>query len=109
MFSAEQTSLAADTRATLQTHCLNCHSTKEQKRDLDLEASNIQKQPHIWENVLEQIDMGEMVPKKEKQLTSAEKKQLTDCVRGTLDQIALANAGEPRSVVLRRLSNMECT
>jgi hypothetical protein len=101
LFSAEQPSLAADTRATLQTHCLNCHSTKEQKLDLDLEASNIQKQPHIWENVLEQIDMGEMAPKKEK--------QLTDCVRGTLDQIALANAGEPRSVVLRRLSNMEYT
>lgn len=99
----------ADVRSVLQTHCLNCHSTKEQKGDLDLEASDIQKEPHIWENVLEQIEMGEMPPKKEKQLSATEKKQLTDWVRGTLDQIALANAGDPGPVVLRRLSNMEYT
>ncbi|MEQ1749751.1 MAG: DUF1592 domain-containing protein [Prosthecobacter sp.] len=103
------TSAHADVRSVLQTHCLNCHSTKEQKGDLDLEASDIQKEPHIWENVLEQIEMGEMPPKKEKQLSAAEKKQLTDWVRGTLDQIALANAGDPGPVVLRRLSNMEYT
>jgi mono/diheme cytochrome c family protein len=93
----------------LQTHCLNCHSTKEQKGDLDLEASDIYKEPHIWENVLDQMQLGEMPPKKEKQLSTAEKKQLTDWVRGTLDQIALANAGDPGPVVLRRLSNMEYT
>jgi hypothetical protein len=109
LFAAEQPSLAAYTRDLLQTYCLNCHSTKEQKGDLDLEASVIQKEPHIWENVLEQIEMGEMPPKKEKQLSAAEKKQLTDWVRGTLDQIALANAGDPGPVVLRRLSNMEYT
>ncbi|MFM2168969.1 MAG: hypothetical protein RIS79_3340, partial [Verrucomicrobiota bacterium] len=100
---------AADTRAILQTYCLNCHSTKEQKGDLDLEASDIHKEPHIWENVLDQMHLGEMPPKKEKQLSAREKKQLTDWVRGTLDQIALANAGDPGPVVLRRLSNMEYT
>lgn len=109
LFAAEQPGLAADTRDLLQTYCLNCHSTKEQKGDLDLEASDIQKEPHIWENVLEQIEMGEMPPKKEKQFSAAEKKLLTDWVRGTLDQIALANAGDPGPVVLRRLSNMEYT
>jgi hypothetical protein len=100
---------AIEPRALLQTHCLNCHSTEKQKGDLDLEASDIQKEPHIWENVLEQIEMGEMPPKKEKQFSPTEKKQLTDWVRGTLDQIALANAGDPGPVVLRRLSNMEYT
>ena len=100
---------AIEPHAILQTHCLNCHSTEKQKGDLDLEASDIQKEPHIWENVLEQIEMGEMPPKKEKQLSTEEKKQLTNWVRGTLDQIALANAGDPGPVVLRRLSNMEYT
>lgn len=100
---------AAETRAIIQTYCLNCHSTEKQKGDLDLEASDIQKEPHIWENVLDQIELGEMPPKKEKQLSSGDKKQLTDWVRGTLDQIALANAGDPGPVVLRRLSNMEYT
>jgi hypothetical protein len=100
---------AVETRAILQTYCLNCHSTEKQKGDLDLEASDIHKEPHVWENVLDQMQLGEMPPKKEKQLSTAEKKQLTDWVRGTLDQIALANAGDPGPVVLRRLSNMEYT
>ena len=100
---------AIETRAILHTYCLNCHSTEKQKGDLDLESSDIQKDPHIWENVLDQMQLGEMPPKKEKQLSSAEKKQLTDWVRGTLDEIALANAGDPGPVVLRRLSNMEYT
>lgn len=100
---------AIETRAILQTYCLNCHSTEKQKGDLDLEASDIHKEPHVWENVLDQMQLGEMPPKKEKQLSPAEKKQLTDWVRGTLDQIALANAGDPGPVVLRRLSNMEYT
>ncbi len=100
---------AAEVRPILRTHCLNCHSTEKQKGDLDLEASDIHKEPHIWENVLDQIELGEMPPKKEKQLTAEEKKQLVGWVRGTLDQISLANAGDPGPVVLRRLSNMEYT
>ena len=93
----------------LHAHCLSCHSTEKQKGDLDLEASDIHKEPHIWEGVLEQIEMGEMPPKKEKQLSAEEKKQLVGWVRGTLNQIALANAGDPGPVLLRRLSNMEYT
>ena len=104
LFVATQPSLAADTRAGLQTH-----STREQKGDLDLEASDIHKEPHIWENVLDQIELGEMPPKKEKQLSAEEEKQLVTWVRGTLDQIALANTGDPGPVVLRRLSNIEYT
>ena len=93
LFVATQPSLAADTRAGLQTH-----STREQKGDLDLEASDIHKEPHIWENVLDQIELGEMPPKKEKQLSAEEEKQLVTWVRGTLDQIALANTGDPGPV-----------
>ncbi|MCB1276851.1 DUF1592 domain-containing protein [Prosthecobacter sp.] len=96
-------------RAVLKTRCLNCHSTAKQKGDLDLETSDIHKEPHVWENVLDQIAMGEMPPKKEKPLSAEEKTQLVGWVRGTLDQIALASAGDPGPVVLRRLSNMEYT
>ena len=102
-------SAQADVRSILKTHCLNCHSTAKQKGDLDLEASDIHREPHTWENVLDQIAMGEMPPKKERPLAPDEKKQLVGWVRDTLDQIALANAGDPGPVVLRRLSNMEYT
>ena len=109
LFGDQKQTLEQTIQPVLNKYCLNCHSTEKQKGDLDLEASDIRKEPHIWENVLEQIEMGEMPPKKEKQPSATEKMQLTDWVRGTLDQIALANAGDPGPVVLRRLSNMEYT
>jgi hypothetical protein len=97
----------------LKERCNTCHSTEKQKGDLDLERftslAEIKKEPMIWEGVLEQIEMGEMPPKKEKQLSAEQKTTLTNWTRGTLDQIALANAGDPGPVVLRRLSNMEYT
>lgn len=93
--------------------CLNCHSTKKQKGDVDLEqfatVADIRRSPKVWESVLEQVASGEMPPKKEKVLTAAAKQTLLDWTHVTLEAIALANAGDPGPVVLRRLSNSEYT
>ena len=96
-------------QSILQRSCLNCHSTEKQKGDLDLERSDIQTDPGVWEHVLEQIASGEMPPEKEKPLPAEDEKALTTWVRDTLDGIALANAGDPGPVLLRRLSNVEYT
>jgi len=97
----------------LKDSCLNCHSTKKQKGDVDLEQfaslADIRRSPKVWEAVLEQVASGEMPPKKEKPLTAAAKKVLLDWTHKTLDEIAIANAGDPGPVVLRRLSNSEYT
>ena len=97
----------------LKDSCLNCHSTKKQKGDVDLEqfasVAAIRRSPKVWEAVLEQVASGEMPPKKEKPLTEAAKKVLLDWTHKTLDEIAIANAGDPGPVVLRRLSNSEYT
>lgn len=97
----------------LKESCLNCHSTKKQKGDVDLErfatVADIRQSPKVWESVLEQVASGEMPPKKEKPLSAAAKKVLLDWTHKTLDEIALANAGDPGPVVLRRLSNAEYT
>ena len=97
----------------LKDSCLNCHSTKKQKGDVDLErfatAADIRQSPKVWEEVLDQVASGEMPPKKEKPLSAAAKKVLLDWTRTTLDEIAIANAGDPGPVVLRRLSNSEYT
>ena len=97
----------------LKDSCLNCHSTKKQKGDVDLEqfasVPDIRRSPKVWEAVLEQVASGEMPPKKEKALSTAAKKTLLDWTRLTLEGIALANAGDPGPVVLRRLSNSEYT
>jgi hypothetical protein len=95
----------------LKERCNSCHSTKKQKGDLDLErfasVADIKREPMIWEGVLDQIHMGEMPPKKEPQLAPEQKKLLTKWVQDRLEEVALASAGDPGPVVLRRLSNME--
>ena len=100
-------------RPILAERCVSCHSTKKQKGDLDLERfksmADVKKEPLVWENVQDQIQSGEMPPKKEPQLSQAEKAKLTQWAQTTLDEIALASAGDPGPVVLRRLSNMEYT
>lgn len=104
-----------DVRPILQTYCLNCHSTEKQKGDLDLERftsiERVRADPMVWEHALEQLASNEMPPRKREvpQLPAAEKQKLTTWMRRTLDEIALANAGDPGPVVLRRLSNMEYT
>ena len=97
----------------LKERCNSCHSTKKQKGDLDLErfatVADIKKEPMIWEGVLDQLHIGEMPPKKEPQLSAEQKTLLTKWVQERLEEVALASAGDPGPVVLRRLSNMEYT
>jgi len=97
----------------LKERCNSCHSTEKQKGDLDLERfaslADVKREPMIWEGVLEQLHMGEMPPKKEPQFSSAQKTLLTKWVQDRLEEVALASAGDPGPVVLRRLSNMEYT
>lgn len=97
----------------LKERCNSCHSTKKQKGDLDLErfatVADIKKEPMIWEGVLDQLHIGEMPPKKEPQLSAEQKMLLTKWVQERLEEVALASAGDPGPVVLRRLSNMEYT
>lgn len=97
----------------LRESCNTCHSTEKMEGELDLERFHsidlVKQNTEIWENVLHQLELGEMPPKDAKQLTSEQKKSLVSWVRKTLDEVALANAGDPGPVVLRRLSNREYT
>ncbi|QOV87605.1 DUF1592 domain-containing protein [Humisphaera borealis] len=100
-------------RPLLTERCITCHSTEKQKGELDLERfvsiADARKEPAIWQNVLDQIASGEMPPRKEPQLLAEQKTLLITWAKGTLDQIALANAGDPGPVAIRRLSNVEYT
>ncbi|HEY2341543.1 MAG TPA: DUF1587 domain-containing protein, partial [Chthoniobacteraceae bacterium] len=100
-------------RPLLDDYCLKCHSTDEQKGDLDLEQfsslRDIGKHPSIWQNVAEHLADAEMPPKGKPQLKPEEKTQLTRWLQGELDRLAFEHAGDPGPVVLRRLSNAEYT
>lgn len=100
-------------RPLLNEYCLKCHSTEKHKGDLDLQrfssAVEIRKQPKVWQLVAEQLSNNEMPPVDKPQLSAAQKTQLAGWVGSMLDEIALAHAGDPGPVVLRRLSNAEYT
>ncbi len=104
---------AREIRPLLQQYCLGCHSTEKHKGDLDLERFEslelILKQPGVWEDVAEQLSLGEMPPKEKPQPSPAEREKLIAWLDSTLDQAAQARAGDPGPVVLRRLSNAEYT
>jgi len=95
----------------LRQYCNQCHSTELKEGELDLEqfasAPVAAGQPKVWELVLEQLANGEMPPKDKPQLPTELKTQFTTSVQKMLDQWALASAGDPGDVVLRRLSNVE--
>ncbi|MEN9573028.1 MAG: hypothetical protein RL514_883 [Verrucomicrobiota bacterium] len=110
---AATSDFAKDIRPLLNEFCLKCHSTKDHKGDLDLERFKsldaVKRDPKVWLQVEEQLELGEMPPKDKPQLSSAQKAKLVAWVRGALHDIALARAGDPGPVVLRRLSNAEYT
>lgn len=97
----------------LEQHCVSCHSEKKHKGDLNLERfgtlDHALKEPRIWQQVIEQIEEGEMPPDDEPPLSAEGKEKLLGGVRAMLHEAALANAGDPGPVVLRRLSNAEYT
>jgi hypothetical protein len=86
---------------------VTCHSSEKQEGELDLQRfaslEQIEWQPKVWAHVKEQLSLGDMPPKDAKQLSVEQKLQLANWVRSMLDEIALANAGGPGPVVLRRL------
>src|SRR5438477_11615999 len=94
-------------------YCLKCHSTEKHKGDMDLERfsslAEVKKHPKVWQMVAEQLGSNEMPPKEKPQPSPKQREQLLAWVNSALDEIALAQAGDPGPVVLRRLSNAEYT
>lgn len=99
------------TRPLLKQFCLDCHSTEQQEGELDLERfatlADVRRDAKAWQKVAEMLDNGEMPPKSSDQPSDVQRKQLQSWVEDYLHAEALANAGDPGPIVLRRLSNAE--
>ena len=100
-------------RPLLSRYCLGCHSTKKKEGELDLERfvtlAAVRRGTRSWLKVVEMLDNGEMPPKGAPQLTARDRKGLRAWVERYLHAEAIANAGDPGPVVLRRLNNAEYT
>lgn len=108
-----EASFEARIKPLLKQYCLDCHSTEDEEGDLDLERfttfAAAMDDTRVWEGVIEQIELGEMPPKKKPQPTAAERDELLAWTKGMLAEVARKHAGDPGPVVMRRLSNAEYT
>ncbi len=110
-----QDDYAAIVQPLVKKYCLECHSTKVKRGDLDLESfeslEQVRKNVKPWQAVVEMLEVGEMPPKKKPQPTAEEREKLIAWTRSFLDAEARARAGDPGAARLRRLSNTEynCT
>ena len=97
----------------LDRYCFDCHDAESKEGELDLERfasiDAIRQEPEIWQKLVEQLEIGEMPPKKKRQPSAPERDGVLSWARGYLAAEARASAGDPGPVVLRRLNNAEYT
>jgi hypothetical protein len=100
-------------RPLLAKYCLGCHSTEAMEGDLDLERfaalGDVRGATGVWLKVAEMLDNGEMPPKDARRMPAGDRKALRSWLAGYLKAEAIAGAGDPGPVVLRRLSNAQYT
>lgn len=92
-------------------YCTGCHSGATPAASFDLQhfstmASVASDYPH-WALVLQKLSSKQMPPKEMKQPPEGTRSQVIDWISAVRKNEALKNAGDPGSVLARRLSNSE--
>jgi hypothetical protein len=103
---------AAQVRPFLERYCVTCHGPKKPKAGLDLSRvasmADIARSPGPLELVLERLQAEEMPPQKATRRPKAEERAAVIVwLRDLRDREAKRNAGDPGTVLARRLSNAE--
>ncbi|MBI5759724.1 MAG: DUF1587 domain-containing protein, partial [Planctomycetales bacterium] len=96
----------------LKTYCLACHGAEKQQGKLDLSGDSsvaaVVKNYRAWDIVVERLEAEEMPPKKAtKQPTAQERRVVIEWIKALREDEACRNAGDPGTVLARRLSNAE--
>jgi len=99
-------------RPFVEMHCAACHDAEEPEGDLNLTAfgtiADVIDGHERWELVLERLEAGEMPPDEaELQPSPAARQAVVDWIRAVRTSVAERNAGDPGTVLARRLSNAE--
>lgn len=115
--ATEAASAAADrqhqdlVRPFLERHCQECHSGAKPKGDwrLDQLTTNFADKAvrGRWEKVLEQLQTGEMPPKKQPRPPESEVRVVTGWIAAQVSQSVIAERAAQGRVVLRRLNRTE--
>ena len=96
--------------ALFQTYCIHCHGPNKQEGDFrvdELKISVTAADAENWQLVLDNLQLGEMPPKGERQPKQAELEQVTGWIQKELSRAASVLKGHGGEVVLRRLNRVE--
>ncbi|MDH3584204.1 MAG: PA14 domain-containing protein, partial [Phycisphaerae bacterium] len=92
-------------------YCYGCHGPEKQKGEIRLDTLGSDLQQHktleIWQNVLDQLNLGEMPPKKKPQPTTAEVRPVIDTLTTSLAHAYATARSTGGQTVLRRLNRHE--
>jgi hypothetical protein len=96
----------------LKRYCFSCHGSRKPEGDLDLRRAAtvpaVRKDPRTWRRVLERLQAREMPPEDAPRRPSAdERAAVIAWVRDLRDRETRRDAGDPGTVLARRLSNAE--
>ena len=110
--SAEAIYYKSHIQPIIKTHCYECHGVEKQKGDMRLDTLNWNMVNSIdaesWHAALNVINLGEMPPKKKKQLEDDERRTLVDWMTENLEKAAVAKRIDNKSV-MRRLTKVQYT
>ena len=95
-------------------YCYQCHGEDKQKADrrfFDHLGTSIEnfRQQELWQEILDQLNLGEMPLEDEKQPSEAEKLAIIDMITHGIAKSREKFSGAGRHTVLRRLNKFEYT
>ncbi len=110
-FSNEVVQIKKELEPFLENYCYNCHDTDTEKGDLSIEdlkrtIENNTDAQH-WQDILDQLNAGEMPPKKKKQPSKEELSFFIAKLTQTLDNAQTALKDSGGKISLRRMNRRE--
>jgi hypothetical protein len=95
----------------LKNHCFECHGAEKQRNELrfdelghDLSDADTLR---TWQAILDQLNLGEMPPKKQAQPAPDEARRVIDVLTARLDDAYAKHRSQGRQAVIRRLNRIE--
>lgn len=102
----------APVKEVLKSHCFKCHGPEKQKSDIRFDTLSTdfigqRAAAETWHDAMNVVQLGEMPPADEPDLTTAERKLLVDWIREKLHAAAKSSKTSSGGVVMRRLNKVE--
>ena len=101
----------ASLRPFLENHCYKCHGPRTQKNDLRFDTLGADlgevETLRTWQAILDQLNLGEMPPKKKQQPDAQDAAAFVDVLTGILREAYATHKGNGGEAVVRRLNRIE--